>query len=150
MCIRDRYPMVPLVLTAVAAQPHLTVTSFVFSNLPFRPLGHPIVAIDPARIARDSTGRVNYPMVLARAVDEAGGDGFAIEYRGTTQRPTFGAGTACCDTGGFDNCGLGNNTQCECPRDEFDSADCAGIGDLVDGVALVDDLALRYSAVTRI
>ncbi|MCW5806985.1 MAG: DUF2330 domain-containing protein [Deltaproteobacteria bacterium] len=146
---RAPYPMVPLVLTAVAAEPHLTVSAFVFGNLPFKPMGHPVVSIDAGRIAQDGSGRANYPMVLARTIDEAGGDGFAIEYRGSPLRPNFGQQSGCCG-GGFDSCFLGGNGQCECPRDEFDRADCEALGDIVEGVALVDDLASRYSAVTRL
>ena len=33
---RAAFPQVPLVLTAVAAQPHLTVTSFIYGNQPFK------------------------------------------------------------------------------------------------------------------
>lgn len=149
MRFRAAFPMIPLVLTAVAAEPHLTVSAFVYSDKAFRPMGHPVVTIDPARIAQDRGGRTNYPMVLARTIDEAGGDGFAIEYRGGSVRPDFGQATGCCG-GGYDFCAVGGNGQCECPRDEFDLADCTAEGDLVEGVALVDDLATRYSTLTRI
>ena len=76
MRYRAAYPTVPLILTAVAAEPNLTVTTFIYSNTLFRPLGHPVVTIDPKRLARDTLGRQNYPQVLARMIDEAGGDGF--------------------------------------------------------------------------
>ncbi|MEO7097218.1 MAG: MYXO-CTERM sorting domain-containing protein, partial [Polyangiales bacterium] len=107
-----------------------------------------VISIDPNKIARDSSGRINYPMVLARAVDEAGGDGFAVEYRGNSPRTTFG-NNSCCSAGG-DFCGLSHNNKCECPGSEVDAADCAAQGDLVDGVKLVDDLAEKYSVMTRI
>jgi MYXO-CTERM domain-containing protein len=146
---RAPFPSIPLVLTAVAAEPHLTVTAYVYASTPFRPMSHPVVAIDPARIAQDRGGRGNYPMVLARTIDEAGGDGFAIEYRGAPLRPSFGQGNACCESG-WDFCNLGNNGLCECPRDDFEAKDCAPRGDLLDGIALLDDLANRYPSVTRI
>ncbi|HEU0029221.1 MAG TPA: DUF2330 domain-containing protein [Kofleriaceae bacterium] len=149
MKYRAAYPMVPLVLTAVAAQPHLTMTAYVYANQPFRPLGHPVVTIDPARIAHDREGRLNYPMVLARTIDEAGGDGFAIEYRDLPVRPEFGQGTMCCGQG-YDTCFLGGNGTCECPRDDFDQADCKASGDLLPGLALVDRLAGKYTSLTRI
>ncbi len=149
MKYRAAYPMVPLVLTAVAAQPNLTVTSYVYSDTPFRPMGHPVVTIDPDRLAIDPRGRGNYPMVLARTIDEAGGDGFAIEYRGGAPRPTFGTMGFCCGND-FDTCGLENDGQCQCPGDAFDNADCSQVGDLVDGVALVDDLANRHTTMTRL
>lgn len=147
------FPMIPLVLTAVAAQPHLTINAYVFANEPYRPMGHPIVELDAGRIANDHAGRTNYPQVLARTIDEAGGDAFAIEYRGATLRPEFGqtpgGGPSCCGSD-YDFCYLGNNTQCECPRDAWDRADCATQGDLLDGVALADDLAARHATLTRI
>jgi MYXO-CTERM domain-containing protein len=149
MRFRAPFPMIPLVLTAVAAEPHLTVTAFIYGNLPFRPMGHPVVSIDPARIAQDRDGRSNYPMVLARTVDEAGGDGFAVEYRGVPARPEFGQATQCCD-GEWDFCGVGDNEQCECPRDEFDRNDCDDVGDVIEGVALLDDLAARHTRLTRL
>jgi MYXO-CTERM domain-containing protein len=149
MKYRAPYPQVPLVLTAVAAEPHLTVTSFIYGAKSFKPQGHPIVTIDEARIAQDATGRTNYPMVLARTVDEAGGDGFVVEYRGNAIRPDFGANTNCCSANS-DVCGIANNNQCECPRGENDLEDCNKTSDIVDGVRLLDELADKYGAVTRI
>ncbi len=150
MRYRAQFPMIPLVLTAVAAEPHLTVSAFVYGNAPFKPMGHPIVTIDQSRIAQDASGRVNYPMVLARTIDEAGGDGFAAEYRGAPVRPEFGQnGSGCCDAG-FDLCNIGNDSQCQCPRSDFDHADCSTVGDILDGVALVDSLATKHSNLTRL
>ncbi|MBA3500924.1 MAG: DUF2330 domain-containing protein [Myxococcota bacterium] len=146
---RAPYPQVPLVLTAVAAEPHLTVTSFIYGAKPFKPQGHPIVTIDPERIAQDETGRTNYPMVLARTVDEAGGDGFVVEYRGGPIRPDFGGNGNCCSAQS-DVCGISNNNQCECPRGENDLEDCNKTSDIVEGVKLLDALADKYGAVTRI
>lgn len=149
MRFRAPFPMIPLVLTAVAAEPHLTVEAYIFGNQPFRPMSHPIVTIDSTRIAQDRDGRKNYPMVLARTIDEAGGDGFAIEYRGTPAVPQFGGNTPCCGAS-FDFCNTSNNGQCECPRDDYDQADCAATGDVIAGVQLLDDLAQRHTRLTRI
>ncbi|MBA3396565.1 MAG: DUF2330 domain-containing protein [Deltaproteobacteria bacterium] len=149
MKYRAAFPQVPLVLTAVAAEPHLTVTSFIYSQKPFKPQGHPVVTIDQGRIARDRSGRTNYPMLLARTIDEAGGDAFAIEYRAAGARPEFGGPSFCCGNS-FDQCNVGNNQQCECPRDEFDRSDCLAAGDVIEGVQLLDDLATKYSSLTRI
>jgi MYXO-CTERM domain-containing protein len=141
--------MVPLLLTAVAADPHMTVTSYLYADESFRAMGHPQVTIDPTKLASDKTGRTNYPMVLARAVADAGGDGFAVEYRGAGVRPTFGSMGNCCGNPS-DFCNLGGNNKCECPADAFDASDCASQGDIVDGVKLVDDLATKYTHLTRI
>jgi hypothetical protein len=149
MRYRAANPTVPLILTAVAAEPNLTVETFVYSSAPFKPLGHPVVTIDPKRIAYDRLGRLNYPEVLTRTIDEAGGDGFAIEYRGSPVQPSFGMSPCCYSD--YDQCGLGGDGQCECPGTEFDAADCnATAGDINDGVALLNDLATRYTALTRI
>lgn len=149
MHYRAAYPTIPLILTAVAAQPHLTVTAFVYADQPYRPMGHPVVTIAPLRLARDGAGRFNYPMVLARTIDEAGGDAFAVEYRGGASPSHVGTGT-CCGAGSDDYCGLGNDGQCECPADAFDATDCSEQGDLVDGVALLRALGGTYANLTRI
>jgi hypothetical protein len=149
MRYRAANPTVPLILTAVAAEPNLTVETFIYSNFPYKPLGHPVVTIDPGRIAYDRLGRLNYPEVLSRTIDEAGGDGFAIEYRGTPVRSQLGGGPCCMQ--GYDACGLGSDGQCECPGTDFDAVDCnATAGDLNDGITLLQDLATRYTSLTRI
>lgn len=145
---RANFPMVPLVLTAVAAEPHLTVTSFVYGSQAFKPMSHPMVTLDARQLSRDGAGRLNYPMLLARTIDEAGGDGFVVEYRGTAPRTSF-TNNSCC-SGGYDFCGVGNNGQCECPGAEVDSADCAAQSDLLEGIDLVDSLANKYTVMTRI
>jgi hypothetical protein len=149
MRYRAAFPMVPLILTAVAAEPHLTVTAFIYGDRSFRPMGRPVITIDPGRIARDPSGRSNYPMVLARTIDEAGGDAFAIEYRGQPVAANINQGNGCCQND-YDWCGVGNDGQCQCPGSQIDANDCADTGDLVEGVKLLDDLAAKYSALTRI
>jgi hypothetical protein len=150
MKYRAAFPQVPLILTAVAAEPHLTVTSFIYGAKPFKPQGHPVVTIDPNRIAKDSTGRFNYPMVMARTVDEAGGDGFVIEYAGQSPRVQQDNNNYCCSNPELDLCQLANNDQCDCPRNAWDSEDCGASGDIVEGIELLDALATKYPVVSRI
>jgi hypothetical protein len=147
MRYRAAFPSVPLVITAVAAQPHLTVTSFIYSAKQFAAMSHPAVQLDAKRLAVDASGRSNYPMLLARAIDEAGGDGFVTEYAGASPSSLIG-NTSCCGTS--DTCNLANNTRCECPGSEFDAADCAALPDLTEGVALLEALATKYATLTRI
>jgi len=149
MRYRAAYPMVPLILTAVAAEPHLTVTTFIYANQSFKPLGHPMVTLDETEVARDTKGRPNYPMMLARAIDEAGGDAFAIEYRGAPLEPVFGQGAMCCGYQ-YDVCNIGFDGVCQCPGDEFDANDCAPQQDLVDGITLLKSLRTKYPNLTRI
>ena len=149
MRFRSPFPMVPLVLTAVAAEPHLTVTSYLYGTSAYKPISHPLTVVPVDRLAQDGDGRVNYPMVLARAIDDAGGDAFVAEYRGDAPRPDLGESSPCCAFGG-DACGLAGNGLCECPRLEFDQVDCAAAGDLLEGVALVDRLASTHPRMTRL
>jgi hypothetical protein len=145
---RAAYPMIPLILTAVAAEPHLTVTTYLYGAKPFRPMGHPVVTFNQERIARDNSGRTNYPMVLSRTIDEAGGDAFAIEYRGSPIVSNLGQNGCCFNQ--YDNCGIGNDGQCQCPGSTFDATDCQAQGDLADGVKLLNDLSTKYPTLTRI
>ena len=145
---RANFPMVPLVLTAVAAEPNLTVTSFIYGDHAFKPMNHPVATIDQRRLARDGAGRLNYPMVLARTIDEAGGDAFVIEYAAQAPTTTF-SNNSCCSNG-YDICGVSNNNQCECPGSDIDAQDCSAQPDLVAGIELVDELASKHTTMTRI
>lgn len=147
MKYRAANPTVPLILTAVASQPNLTVTSYIYSDTPYRPLGHPVVQIDPKRLATDTLGRNNYPQVLSRMIDEAGGDAFVYEYRGS---PQLGFTQNYCCSNTYDACGIASDGQCECPGTEFDAQDCSSIDGLNEGAALVTQLGQQYQWLTRI
>ena len=142
-------PMIPLQLTAVAAEPHLTVTAYIVSDgTYFAPENHPVVAINPSDISTDDTGRVNYPMVMSRVIDEAGGDGFVIEYAGSV--PTDIPMDDCC-SGGGDFCGVGFDGICQCPLSEFDAEDCGDTGeDFQSGFELLQQLSQKYTHLSRI
>ena len=142
-------PMIPLQLTAVAAEPHLTVTAYIVSNgTYFAPEDRPVVAINPADISTNNDGRINYPMVMSRMIDEAGGDGFVIEYAGNV--PTDIPLDGCC-TNDFDGCGVGFDGICQCPLSDFDLDDCGETAnDFMDGYDLLNELAQNYSHLSRI
>ncbi len=143
-------PMIPLRLTAVAAEPELTVTAYIYADEPYGPMEQPFATVDASRISytdgADGEPRSNYPMVLSRAVDEAGGDAFVVEFAGTPPVPSFGSGTRCC--GDSDWCGLGNNGVCECPSSDFDDADCSD--SLMTAIGVVNQLAADHTFVTRL
>ena len=103
--------------------------------------------IDPKRLATDTLGRSNYPQVLSRMIDEAGGDAFVYEYRGSAQ---LGFTQNYCCSNSYDACGVANDGQCQCPGTEFDSQDCSAIDGLNDGAALVTQLGQQYQWLTRI
>lgn len=159
-------PMIPLQLTAIAAEPHLTVTAYIFSSSVFEPAGKALISLDPRQLGADSNGRGGYPMLLARAIDEAGGHAFVDEYSGVIPPSDVNLSQPCCTGEGFRNpaiggqggelaevdfCGLGNDGQCQCPTAAFDEADCSeGTNDLLDGLELYERLRSKYSMVTRL
>ncbi len=151
--LRIRYvgqmPMIPLQLTAVAAEPHLTVTSYVYGNGFFRPQGFPLVDLDETLLSRDTENRLNYPMVLARAIDALGGAGFVAEYMGAPALPDFDQGTGCC-TSDWDQCGIEWDGQCSCPGNAYDAEDCAEFAGLLEGVQFLEELAQKHSHLTRL
>jgi hypothetical protein len=151
--LRLRYaadaPEVPLVLTAVAAEPHMTVTAYFYGADYMRPAAQPVVEVDGHRLARDNEGRVNYPMLLSRTIDEAGGDAFVVDYRGAPPIVFDRHHSSCCEQPG-DYCVLEDNGTCDCLRDDWDQDDCTGFPELIPAMEMLDDLASRYVAFTRL
>ena len=149
MTYQGNVPMIPLQLTAVAAEPHLTVSAYIFGDVPYAPDGHPEITLPEEELAFDPEGRSNYPMLMARKIDEAGGDAWVREYSG----PTFGYrvddASGCCSAGA-DVCGVGLDGQCQCPLDEFDADDCGQIDGLVPGIELLEQLAQDHLFLTRL
>lgn len=142
-------PMIPLRLTAVGAEPELQVTAWIFGPTDYEPEGRPVVDISAEDISADASGRVNYPMVLSRRIDEVGGDGFVVEYTGPVRgAPRLNDGFCC--SSNSDPCNLGGDSLCQCPGAGFDEADCAEAGDILESLALLDELAGRHERVTRI
>ncbi len=144
------HPMIPLRMTAIAAEPHLTVTAWVFADRPYVPAEQSLIDIPEERLSVDPDGRLNYPMVLARAIDEAGGDAFFVEYAGP---PTAAAKFThpydpCCVPG--DVCGIGGDGECQCPGADFDHDDCAAVPELLDGIDQLERIEARHTYVTRL
>ncbi|MEO1270287.1 MAG: DUF2330 domain-containing protein, partial [Myxococcota bacterium] len=73
-------PMIPIQLTAVAAQPHMSVLVFILADTPFVPSNYSFQPVDPTQILVDASYRSNYFDWVARTVDEAGGQHFIAEY----------------------------------------------------------------------
>lgn len=146
-------PMIPLRLTAVAAEPHLTVTTYIFGQTLFEPVDQPLITVSPDMIdsAADLAGnpaRRNYPMALARAIDEAGGDAFVWEYAAKPPKPSFMAESCCYSAS--DSCSLEDDGACQCPNQAFDAQDCAAIPGIVEATAEVLDLASKHAFMTRV
>lgn len=167
--LRMRYegdePMIPLQLTAVATEPNLTVTAYIYGSTAFVPQDQTLLTSDDipsdaiAATPSNVLLRNNYPMVLSRLFDEEGGRAFMLEYASMSPRfePTplpFGVGAAndCCAAAemGFDTCGVIGDGECQCPLGLADEPDCADKPTLVGGVRLVEELASKYPRMTRI
>ncbi|MFT7580273.1 MAG: hypothetical protein ACI9MR_001942, partial [Myxococcota bacterium] len=143
-------PIIPLKLTAVAAEPHLTVTSYIFADKAYRPMGHPMATIEPGRLTYVGS-RSNYPMVLARTIDEAGGDAFVAEFGGAPPVWLRASDDACNPGGDASFPQIENDGICQCPRSDFDALDCAeDQPGLLEALALLDDLNKRFPKLTRL
>lgn len=144
-------PMIPLRLTAVGAEPELTVTTYLFGDTDYAPVDQPVVEISES-LTTDLSERSNYPMLLSRTIDEAGGAAFVAEYRGAA--PTrdqviagpSGTSDACCTAG--DPCNVAEDATCQCPSEAWDAMDC-GEG-AVRAVDILGGLAERNARVTRL
>lgn len=146
-------PMIPLQLTAVAAEPHMSVVAYVYGDGIYKEKTHEMLQPDAAQLERAfGTGdaRENYPMMLSRIIDEAGGDAFVREYQGPAPIAQFEDDSGCCGGGDQDFCGIGGDGSCQCPRDPFDMVDCAEIPDLLESITFLDALAVEHTRATRI
>jgi hypothetical protein len=77
-------PMIPLRLTAVAAQPNMGVLVWVFANGRTAPLNYVDMTISDGEVLFNPFGLNNYRQVVAQAADQAGGRAFVTEYAGPT------------------------------------------------------------------
>ncbi len=142
-------PMIPLQLTAVAAEPEMTITAYIYGSEAFSPRDFDRAVVDPEQLSVDTSGRINYPMLLSRSVDEAGGKSFVAEYIGQPIRVDFDQGTGCCSSD-FDVCNVADDGICSCPDSPFDEGDCENGEALVAGADLVNELADKHAVLTRL
>lgn len=77
-------PMIPLRLTAVAAQPDMPVLVWVFASGRTAPTNFVDMAISDGEVAFNPFGANNYRQTVARAADQAGGRAFVTEFAGPT------------------------------------------------------------------
>jgi len=85
MTLPSGSPGVPLRMTAIAAGPEMGVVVFILGDQRYQPANWPDLTIDPADIEFDyTTYRSNWTSLVARAVDDAGGQGFVTEMAGPT------------------------------------------------------------------
>lgn len=79
---RSQRPVIPLRLTAVAAQPQMGVLVYISSDAPFTPGNFDLVEPDTDHLLLDAQNRSNYFDWVARSADEADGKRFVAEYVG--------------------------------------------------------------------
>lgn len=72
-------PMIPLQLTAVAAQPLMGVQVWILGDTAFHPANYAEVTVDPSQLAYDADGRTSYFAWVARATAEADGHLFVTQ-----------------------------------------------------------------------
>jgi MYXO-CTERM domain-containing protein len=82
-------PSVPIRLSAIAAMPEMGMTVMVLGNQRYQPANWPLVTINDNEIAFDPSNPwgangTNWSSLVARKIDEAGGQGFVTEYAGST------------------------------------------------------------------
>jgi len=80
-------PSVPLRMTAIAAEPEMGILVMIVGQERFAPANWPDVTIDDADIVLDDRTfpmRTNWTSLVAKGVDEAGGQGFVTELAQTS------------------------------------------------------------------
>lgn len=82
-------PMVPIRLTALAAEPEMGILVTVLGDQRYEPANWPSLSISDAEISYDpwnvwGGNGTNWDALVARKVDEAGGQGFVTELAGST------------------------------------------------------------------
>lgn len=154
-------PMIPLMLTAVAAEPELTVTAWIYGDERYVPVAQPLVDLDSSSLTYVGE-RSNYPMALSRLIDEAGGAAFVTEFFGPPSRwswvvaPSSGVAGLCCNQSASDGnpmpeqCTFENDGICQCPLSDWDEPDCGQPGGLTEAVNTAEELVRKYSRVTRL
>ena len=82
-------PMIPIQLTAVAAQPLMGIQVWIFGESPFLPENYAWEAPDSQEILSDELGNTSYFAWVARIVSESGGQTWSAEYIGQNLTSRF-------------------------------------------------------------
>jgi hypothetical protein len=80
-------PSIPLRMTALAAEPEMSILVFVFADQRWNGANWPEVTIDDTRIAWSYQSypiKTNWAALVARGIDEAGGRGWVTELAGSS------------------------------------------------------------------
>jgi hypothetical protein len=79
-------PMLPLLLTAIAAVPDMDIITYVLADERYAPANYGDARIDDSLLEWDAAGGTNYDELLVDWMDEAGGAAFATEFAQPTER----------------------------------------------------------------
>lgn len=82
-------PMIPIRLTAVAAQPLMGIQVWIFADAPYVPENYTWMAAQDREIMSDENGNTSYFSWVARTVDEHMGLLFVAEFVGQNQTGRF-------------------------------------------------------------
>ncbi len=85
MTYESDWPMIPLRLTAVAANPNMGVLVWLFGNTQYESDNYRKLEIPDSEIQFDLFGGHNYFILRSQAIDEVGGQGFVTEFGGATR-----------------------------------------------------------------
>ena len=85
MTYQSDWPMIPLRLTAVAANPNMGVLVWLFGDTPYEPANYKPLEIPDSQIQFDPFGGHNYFILRSQAIDGVGGQGFVTEFAGPTR-----------------------------------------------------------------
>ena len=79
-------PSIPLRMTAIAAEPEMSILVFVLGDQRYEAKNWENVSVDDSQIRFNpyDWGETNWTKLVAEAVDEAGGQGWVTEFAGTT------------------------------------------------------------------
>ena len=82
-------PMIPLRLTAVAANPNMAVLTWIFANAQAIPTNFAHMEIPDEAITFFTGGGNNYRQLLSETADQFGGRAFITEFAGPTREVSF-------------------------------------------------------------
>ncbi len=85
MTYQSDWPMIPLRLTAVAANPNMGVLVWLFGDTQYEPANYEKLEIPDSQIQFDPFGGHSYFLLRSQAIDGVGGQGFVTEFAGASR-----------------------------------------------------------------
>ncbi|HJL02049.1 MAG TPA: DUF2330 domain-containing protein [Polyangiaceae bacterium LLY-WYZ-15_(1-7)] len=128
MTLPGTSPVVPLKMTALAAEPEMGILVFVLGQQRYEGANWPNLEVPDEDLVYDfETGQHNWTTAVARVVDEAGGQGWVTESAGSTEDYV-------------------RRLEATTPADEEQAEAVAALLDLFEGQAYMSRMYTRLSA----